>query len=218
MKEAALTGGRTTEGVVRVGDTVRRPSGPHSPFVARLLRHLHDAGFDAAPKSLGTDDLGRDVFGFIEGIVPIDLGWHGDPVLAAAACLIRRFHDTTVSLMPKVEVICHNDLSPCNFVFVDAVPRAIIDFDAAAPGRRLDDLGYAAWLWLDIGNAAIEAAEQKRRLNLFVSAYADDIPVREVVEAMTERQQRLIEEGNASGQVDMSRWASDCLAWTREQL
>ncbi|MFF1916255.1 hypothetical protein ACFVYE_32640 [Streptomyces sp. NPDC058239] len=38
--EIPLTGGRITKGVVRVGDTVRRPVGPHSPFVHRLLRHL----------------------------------------------------------------------------------------------------------------------------------------------------------------------------------
>jgi hypothetical protein len=31
--EIPLAGGDVTEGVVRVGDTVRRPVGPHSPLV-----------------------------------------------------------------------------------------------------------------------------------------------------------------------------------------
>jgi hypothetical protein len=41
--EIPLAGGDVTEGVVRVGDTVRRPVGPHSPLVQwRVLacRHL----------------------------------------------------------------------------------------------------------------------------------------------------------------------------------
>lgn len=39
-REIPLSGGRITEGVVRVGDTVRRPVGAHSAFVHRLLRHF----------------------------------------------------------------------------------------------------------------------------------------------------------------------------------
>jgi hypothetical protein len=38
--EIPLTGGRLTDGVVRVGNTVRRPTGLHSPFVHGLLSHL----------------------------------------------------------------------------------------------------------------------------------------------------------------------------------
>ena len=40
-----LTGGRMTPGVVRVGETVRRPV---SPFAVLLLSHLASAGFDGA--------------------------------------------------------------------------------------------------------------------------------------------------------------------------
>jgi hypothetical protein len=55
MSEIRLSGGRVTEGVVRVGDTVRRPRRPNSAFVRALLAHLHDAGFDGTPSHLGTD-------------------------------------------------------------------------------------------------------------------------------------------------------------------
>ncbi|MFF0001825.1 hypothetical protein ACFYRZ_46055, partial [Streptomyces avermitilis] len=65
--EIPLTGGRITEGVVRVGDAVRRPVGPHSPFVHRLLKHLEDVGFDAAPRLLGTDAKGREILDFQHG-------------------------------------------------------------------------------------------------------------------------------------------------------
>ena len=39
--------------VVRVGDTVRRTTGPWTPAVHALLRHLEARGFDAAPRVLG---------------------------------------------------------------------------------------------------------------------------------------------------------------------
>ena len=38
-QEVALIGGRATEGVVRIGDTVRRPIKARAPFVHELLRH-----------------------------------------------------------------------------------------------------------------------------------------------------------------------------------
>ncbi|TDC77495.1 aminoglycoside phosphotransferase family protein, partial [Actinomadura sp. 7K507] len=41
-----LSGGDVSEGVVRVGDTVRRPLGAHSPAVHGVLRHLEAVGFD----------------------------------------------------------------------------------------------------------------------------------------------------------------------------
>lgn len=51
--EIPLVGGDVTEGVVRVGDTVRRPVGSHSPLVHTLLRHLEEVGFPGAPRFLG---------------------------------------------------------------------------------------------------------------------------------------------------------------------
>ncbi|MGD9737785.1 MAG: phosphotransferase [Bauldia sp.] len=212
--EIPLAGGRVTTGVVRVGDTVRRPQTANSGFVARLLDHLAAQGFRGAPIALGIDDRDRDIFSYIEGAVPPDLGFHGDAVLRSAATLIRRFHDLTAGFVTSAEVICHNDLSPCNFVFREGVPVAIIDFDAAAPGSRDHDLGYAAWLWLDIGNDEIPPVEQRRRLRLFADAYgADDHGA--LVAAMMHRQEALIGSGVRNGDEGLRRWASDCLAWTR---
>lgn len=219
--EVALSGGRTTAGVVRVGNTVRRPPTANSDFVRRLLDHLAARGFEGAPSSLGTDEGGRDVFAFIEGEVPVDLTFYDDDTLRAGASLIRRFHDLSAELVASsaaravgIEVICHNDLSPCNFVFRAGVPVAMIDFDTAAPGSRLHDLGYAAWLWLDLGSATIPAPVQKKRLVTFIKAYGmhDSGPV---LAASVRRQGILVAEGNRTGNVAMARWASECMQWTR---
>lgn len=145
--EIPLEGGRVTKGVVRVGDTVRRPPTFNSLFVHKLLQHLAASGFDAASRSHGSDEFGRDVFSYIEGDVPHDLSWHSDDILFDAARLIRRYHDATEGLLASpaaqgagLEVVCHNDLSPCNFVFQGGRPAAIIDFDSASPGLRMHDL------------------------------------------------------------------------------
>jgi aminoglycoside phosphotransferase (APT) family kinase protein len=83
--------------------------------------------------------------------------------LIAAARLTRRYHDATAgSTSAKgAEVVCHNDLSPCNFVFRDGSPIAIIDFDSGALGARSDDLGYALFLWLNLGTDGPPARERR---------------------------------------------------------
>ena len=48
--ETALPKGDVTEGVVRVGDTVRRPHQPQSLTVADYLDHLERVGFAGAPR------------------------------------------------------------------------------------------------------------------------------------------------------------------------
>ena len=62
--EIPLEGGRITPGVVRVGETVRRPRNPNSEFVHEVLLHLESVGFDAAPRFLGIDEQGREILSF----------------------------------------------------------------------------------------------------------------------------------------------------------
>jgi Ser/Thr protein kinase RdoA (MazF antagonist) len=169
-----LTGGRITPGVVRIGDTVRRPTNSNSDFVHDLLRYLEGVGFDSAPRFLGLDDEGREILSYREGSVPENIRPdYSDEVLRAAARLLRRYHDAVADseLAGGEEVVCHNDISPVNFVFEDGLPVAMIDFDAAAPGSRLRDLAYGLFLWLDLGFDGLPLAEQPRRTRVFLEAY-----------------------------------------------
>ena len=54
-----------TTGVVRIGDTVRRPVGRWTPAVHSLLRHLEKVGFEGAPRVLGIDEKGREVLTYL---------------------------------------------------------------------------------------------------------------------------------------------------------
>jgi hypothetical protein len=171
--EEPLAGGWLTAGVVRVGDTVRRPTGPHTPAVHALLRHLEAVGFAGAPRVLGIDDAGREVLAYVPGAVRLDAAqacWP-DVALVEAARLVRAFDDATAAIAPPgAEVICHGDPGPWNIVWRGERAVALIDFDEIRPGRRRDDLGDAAWKHLNLGSPVASDAEQARRLRLFADA------------------------------------------------
>jgi hypothetical protein len=221
-REVPLTGARLTEGVVRVGNTVRRPMGPHSPFVHRLLRHLEAVGFDGAPRVLGVDQRGREVLSFLDGWVPPNLDHFSDKTLTVAARLLRRFHDGTAGceLAAEHEVVCHNDPSPCNYVFAGARPVALIDFDHAAPGDRLRDVAYAGWLWTLSADDGPPVPEQARRLRLMAESYGlNDLGA--LFDAVLRRQDEnladtLVRTRSHDGSV--TRYAHYAAAWQREQI
>jgi Ser/Thr protein kinase RdoA (MazF antagonist) len=217
--ETPLTGGRITAGVVRVGDTVRRPPKPNFSLVRVLLGRLEQLGLELAPRYLGSDAEGRETFGYVAGEVPEDLdSTFDDATLVAAALLIRRFHDATAgsAITQGHEVVCHGDLSPCNTVFRAGVPVALIDFDNAVPGTRLADLGYALFLWLNLGTDGPGAREQSRRIRLFCNAYgipAGPEMVRAIRASVASNIERLRREGRF---VDVEWWQAQ-LTWLDAQ-
>ena len=170
MEEIPLSGGRVTAGVVRAGDTVRRPCCPNSPFVHRVLSFLEEK--DApAPRFLGLDDRGREIISFLPGQVPDNLGYFSEEQLSAAGKLIRTLHDA-LSDFPDCspgETVCHRDLSPCNFLFTGGLPAFVIDWDAAMVGNPLDDLAYALWMWLDMGNRGNPPRDTARRAKFLLT-------------------------------------------------
>ncbi len=131
--------------------------------------------------------------------------------------LLRRFHDATGGspLAAGAEVVCHGDVSPCNTVLRDGRPAALIDFDAAAPGRRLDDLAYGLFLWLDLGNVDIALDDQRRRLELAAAAYGapvDPALLAEIARQVAITTERLRREGrreSAAWWAAMHRWVLD---------
>lgn len=171
MNEVPLTGGRLTPGVVRVGDTVRRPAA--TAITAELLQLLEDRGFTAAPKYLGQDESGRDILTYVDGWVPARFQVWSDDQVAAAAALLRAFHDATRGsrLAADRPVVCHHDAGPNNFVFQNDLPAALIDFDLAAPGDPLEDLGYTAWTWC-IASKHGDPTRQAHQVRVLADAYA----------------------------------------------
>ena len=175
--EIPLAGGDVTEGVVRVGDTVRRPVGPHSPLVHALLTHLESTGFEGAPRFLGIDGAGREVLSYVDGEVagrPRPPWIADESRLASVGRLVRAYDDAAASFSPPPgvlpgaqpaeppgippapayppELIGHVDITPENVVFRDGRAHALIDFDLAKPATRADEMLNAMLWWAPLSD------------------------------------------------------------------
>jgi aminoglycoside phosphotransferase (APT) family kinase protein len=173
VDEEGLPGGFVNV-VVRVGDTVRRTPSPNAGFVHRVLTHLGRHGWPGAPRYLGTDDRGREVLSYVDGQVAWQPHAHSTESLTAVARLVRAFHDLTAgtALAGDREVVCHNDLSPKNTVYDDAlVPIAFIDWDLAAPGDRVHDVAHVCWQYLALGPGVTDTVAAGRDLRTIADAY-----------------------------------------------
>lgn len=223
-EEIPLAGGRVTPGVVRIGDTVRRPMTSDRTLQRDFLRFLQAQGFDGAPRFLGRDEQGREILSFLPGQVPDDLGPYQDRQLEAAARLLRAFHDVgsgfAAAAAAGAETMCHNDWGPPNAVFRDdGLPWALIDFDTLQPGARLWDLGYSAFAWLDLGSEDYDGAEQCRRLQVFAVAYGrTDCHAGAIAAYAVARQTALTVWAAARQQTAMADWARRCADWTVRHL
>ena len=178
-----------TDGVVRVGDTVRRPPRYATQLMRDVLVHLERAGFDAAPRWLGFDETGRDVLSWIDGETLTERGqmhpYIGDPPgrltfsdqqIAAVMHLLRRYHDAFGD-----DVICHGDFGPWNIVWRDGLPFAVIDFDNAYRGDVADDVAYALRMFISYGFGRAAPAELVRRTGAALQAYGASFDVPDIL-------------------------------------
>lgn len=198
--EIPLLGGDVTEGIVRVGGTVRRPMGRNAAFVHALLQHLEAVGFDGAPRYLGVDAAGREVLSFVEGEVAgrPHPAWIGDEDrLVSLGRLLRRYDDATAGFVTPAEaaltlpdypadlppapeldeeVIGHLDITPENVVFRDGAAHALIDFDLVRPAARVDELYNAMLWWAPLNEPAdvdpgLRGLDAPRRCRILADAY-----------------------------------------------
>jgi hypothetical protein len=209
-----LGGGLVHPGaVLRRGDVVQRPAGPHTPFVHAFLRHLEAVGFDGAPRVEGT---GRSPDGPVEllSFVPGDVGvppypaWVADDeVLLSVARLQRRLHEAAAGFVPppgavpgvpylppgaEGTLVCHNDLCVENVVVRDGRAAAFIDFDYAAPVDRRFDIAVAARHWVPLWSPdhldpTRAGVDQRARLRAFCDVHELTADDRAAVVTLAER-------------------------------
>lgn len=199
-----LAGGVANAGaVVREGDVVSRPAPENWRSIHGLLTAIRADGFDGAPQVAGAVTHGRERFRYIAGDValPPYPGWaRSDAALASVATLLRRLHDATASYgwrggtwsddmrdphdSGDDAIVCHNDVCLENVVFRDGRAVAFLDFDFAAPGRRVFDVAQFARMCVPIdhdANAARlgwEPTDRARRLRIVADAYGLTAPER----------------------------------------
>jgi hypothetical protein len=199
--EIPLPGGDVTEGLVRVGGTVRRSMTRNAPYVHALLEHLQAVGFEGAPRYLGVDSAGREVLTFIEGEVAArpHPAWVADEHrLVSLGRLLRSYDDATLDFrapaavtfdagpgdppdLPAApdyqpEIIGHLDITPENIVFRQGAASALIDFDLAKPATRVDELYNAMLWWAPLNeprdtDPALRGVDAPRRCRILADAY-----------------------------------------------
>jgi len=217
--EVPLPGGNVG-GAVRVGDTVRRPTGPWTPAVHELLRFLADAGLPHVPRVLGIDDQGREVLTFLPGrVVEIGVEELTDGQVRSAMRWLREYH-AVVRGFPRDrrrwrfvdralevgEILCHHDTAMYNLAFDGDELAGVFDWDVAGPGVPLDDVAMFAWNspLLRLGDDPVAAAHGLRVVadgygGLDPASLLDHVLVR-----MTQACDR-IEQGQRAGDPGMLR-------------
>jgi len=180
MAQKPLAGGHVNE-VVRIGETVRRPMPARADYIHDLLRLLAHYDWPAAPRYLGTDEEGREILTYVSGHVawapaqPPAI-WTRESLVRVVK-LVRQFHDLTAGtgLAEDAEVVCHNDLSPRNTVYRDdgagLRPYAFIDWDFAAPGRRVHDVAHVCWQFLNLGPSRSSPSGPAQLIGLIADSY-----------------------------------------------
>lgn len=159
--EIPLPGGEVNH-VVRVGNTVRRSSGPWGPTVLRVLAHLRSVGFSYAPEPLGMDEQGRESVTFLEGdpawrpwpsVLHSDDGVHqaavmvGELSAALASYEVRPDDDWRHGGVPGAAstTLRHGDLGLWNTLWQGDRLTALVDWDYLEPAPPLWDFAQLCW-------------------------------------------------------------------------
>jgi hypothetical protein len=169
------------ERITKADDRVHRPAGPWTPTVHRLLAHLHEQGFVAAPEPIALGDA-LETVSFVPGVAG-EYPWTEDvaseAALVTSARLLRHYHDAaatfplddTVDVWSQahrapVETVVHGDFAPYNCVYDGIAAVGLIDFDTAHPGPRVWDVASAVYRFAPPGTRrrVLPGVRARRRL------------------------------------------------------
>ncbi|MBV8085887.1 MAG: phosphotransferase [Chloroflexi bacterium] len=151
--------------------------GPWSPSVQALLRHFERAGFEGAPRVIGSgfDGEGRETLTYIEGTSPHPRAWTLDGAFAVGR-LLRQIHAASASFVPPAgavwyplqlrdiggsnRLIGHCDSGPWNIVGRDGLPVAFIDWECAGPVDPLLEVAQTGWLNAQLHDDSVARAQE----------------------------------------------------------
>jgi hypothetical protein len=201
-REIPLPGGNVG-GAVRIGDTVRRHTGPWTPAVHALLGYLAPR-VPRVPRVIGLDDQGREVLSYLPGQVLDTSTGTGTLSVAQVISVVtwtRAFHDSVAGFshpgpwrffpVTSPTLIGHNDIAPYNVCFDGDELVGVFDWDLAGPSTPLLELAFIAWncvpLWRDISPRTAAA-----RLAVIAATYGA-VPAGEILRAVPYRIQTMLD-------------------------
>lgn len=195
MTEQKLPGGNAG-GAIRIGSTVRRPTGPWTPAVHALLQHVQARGFAGSPQVYGIDEQGREVLSYLDGeMIGTRRPWpawvHSESALDQVADWLRAYHRAVADFVPPEGavwreggiwrpglIIGHNDAAPYNACWRGDRLQGFFDWDLAAPVTAEADLAFTTFGWVPLHARNVVTAEgftdfasRPRRLRRFLDRY-----------------------------------------------
>ena len=186
LRGNALDGGNIG-GAVRIGGTVRRPTGSWTPTIHALLGHLAHRGVPHLPTVLGIDSDGREVLTYLEGHV-IDSAEETmtDGQVVASMRWLRGCHRAVEDFRPDRPVwrlgpkghgpgaiVCQNDFAAYNMAFDGDRLTGVFDWDVAGPAYPIDDLSFFAWNSLPLCRPVGSDEWVAGRLRMMAASYGE---------------------------------------------
>ncbi len=224
-------GGGQTPGVVRVGDTVRRPARPNSDEIHDALRYLRQRGARWVPEVLGYDESGREVLRWAPGEptwMRHRYWWGTDEDMARIGALVRELTDL-LSAHPAAQdgrILTHGDLGPWNVVASNYGELVVIDWDSLELRPRIWQVAHAAWAFVPLMDRnetdaigwADGPPDHTARLVAFCSGYCldrEEVPalLAALDEVCTEASENSADDG-ASAAINRSFIAQHVVEWS----
>ena len=191
--------GGSVNTVARRGNVVRRELSAASPAVHQVLRWLESQHLNQIPHLLGTAEK-YEYLRFIPGET-LTRPWRPaiktDAWLTQIGSWLRRYHTTITSFRLQGDarfawgplnaepdmIVCHGDLGPWNCLERGGELTAVIDWDLAHYGYKLDDVAEFALesvplrpILRDTMGAGTSRAVLEQRLATFCAAYGSVQP------------------------------------------
>jgi hypothetical protein len=189
-------------GALRIGDTVRRSTGPWTPAVHALLGYLAQR-LPHIPRVHGFDDQGREVLDFLPGQV-IDTATESLTAgqIVSLVRWTRAFHHAVAGFahqgpwryfpLADPTLIGHNDIAPYNACFAGDDLVGVFDWDMAGPTNPLWELAFIAWNCVPLWSDTVDPETAARRLTLIATTYGGP-DANQIVRAVPQRIETMLD-------------------------
>lgn len=187
------------KGVLRTGNTVRRPAKPWSGNIAAFVRHLDGQGLPVERFEGFCADTGEELWQFGKGELVHPGPWSDDALFEVGA-LAARLHRGALSFHPETgqaapwylreigknpKIWCHGDIAPWNMLTENGRPTLLVDWEFSGPLDPMVELSRICWLFCQLHDDDLmdlhhlpDAAHRAKQVRMVCDGYGLCAPLR----------------------------------------